>query len=386
MTGLVALPATWLALERGGGITEVIAVETAMIAVNLMWTALLARRVARRLGPSEDGTTGATAELRRRFVRFAWGSTVLVGIQLVVWRRSELFALEWLSDGDQIARYSIAFALVWGLSRTVGGVAAVVAPAVASLVGSGALHRAGAGFWRMCRLLLVLGPAAAAATVALGPPLVRLAYGEPYADVGPVIVVMAVPLAVLPVLAAAEAALLGLGRVRFVVVSGVAAAVVDVGVAVALVPGLGAIGAAIANGAAQLVAGVPAVDRPPPRDGAGRCPPLRGRPQRDRRGWSPVARRSRWSPSTTVPAASPWRWPLGRRRGRWRSSSCGRCDPATSRGWSARHGPGRRPTAVERGAAVFSAVAAQRVPSCRRTRGAVLSRILASARSDQDCT
>ena len=259
VTGLVALPATWLALERGGGITEVIAVETTMIAVNLMWTALLARRVARRLGPSEDGTTGATAELRRRFVRFAWGSTVLVGIQLVVWRRSELFVLEWLSEGDQIARYSIAFALVWGLSRTVGGVATVVAPAVASLVGSGALHRAGAGFWRMCRLLLVLGPAAAAATVALGPPLVRLAYGEPYADVGPVIVVMAVPLAVLPVLTAAEAALLGLGRVRFVVITGLTAAVVDVGVAVALVPGLGAIGAAVANGAAQLVAGVPAV-------------------------------------------------------------------------------------------------------------------------------
>ena len=137
------------------------------------------------------------------FLRVAGMTTVIVGIELVVWRRSELFVLEWMSSGDQIAGYSITFAAVWGLTRVVDAVAAVVSPAVASLVGAGDLDRVRRGFWRMSRLLLLIAPPAAVAMATLGPTLVRSVYGEPYADVGPVLLVLTVPVPVLPLLTAA---------------------------------------------------------------------------------------------------------------------------------------------------------------------------------------
>jgi O-antigen/teichoic acid export membrane protein len=54
-----------------------------------------------------------------------------------------------------------------------------------------------------------------------------------------------------------EGVLYGLGRPRFIVVAGLFATVVDIGLAFLLIPSLDAVGAAIANGAAIVVAGVP---------------------------------------------------------------------------------------------------------------------------------
>ena len=54
-----------------------------------------------------------------------------------------------------------------------------------------------------------------------------------------------------------EGVLYGLGRPRFIVVAGLVATVVDIGLAFLLIPSLDAVGAAIANGAAIVVAGVP---------------------------------------------------------------------------------------------------------------------------------
>ena len=358
-----------------------------MIAANLMWTALLARRVARQLGPSEYGSTGTTADLRSRFVRFALGehgprrhpagrlaSLRALRARVVVGRRSDRPLLDRLRP-----RVGTVEDGRWGRRR----------------------RRAGRGVPRRERC----APPGGRRVLAHVPAPARArsrrcgSHRRPRSPARP-------------------------ARLRRAVRRRRAGDRGDGSAAGRAARAGGRRGCAARAGSSAVRrrlrsrrrrrrhrcrrrprpwarcdrSGDRQRSRPArrrgagrrrasPRTGAGRCLPLRGRPQRDRGRWSPVARRSRWSPWTTVPAASPWRWPLGRRRGRWRSSSCGRCDPAMCRGWSARHGPGRRPTAVERGAASLSRqVAAQRVPSCRRTRGAVLSRILASARSDQDCT
>jgi O-antigen/teichoic acid export membrane protein len=254
-TGILSIPATWVVLDRGGGITGVIAVEATVIAVNLAWTAALTRRFAHRLGPP----TYVPVETQRRFRHTARMSTVIVAGEFLVWRRSELFVLERLSSDTQLALYSIAFASVGGLMRVAGALTQVVTPAVATLVGSGGHDRIRSGFWRAARVLLLASPALAAATVALGPELLRVVYGPGFRGVGTVVLVLAVPMPLLPLLTMSSAALFGLGRVRFLVVTGLAAAIVDLGLALALVAPLDATGAAIANGAAQLVAGLPAL-------------------------------------------------------------------------------------------------------------------------------
>src|SRR4051812_16768977 len=253
VTGVATVPATIVVLHAGGGITGLFAVEAAAVLVNLVWTAILARQVAVFLPPAEP----VPDVLRSRFLSFAGLSTVIIVIHFVVWRRSELFVMQSESTEVEIAFYSIAFAAISGLAKLPETIEAITVPAVANLLGSGEHERIQRGFWRAIRLLAVLTPTLVAGVAVTGPALLRLAYGDEYTGAGPVLLVMLAPLLIQPMLTMSEAILYGLGRPRFIVISGLAACVVDIALALVLVPSLDALGAAIANGASQLVAGVP---------------------------------------------------------------------------------------------------------------------------------
>ncbi len=182
---------------------------------------------------------------------------MIVIISFVVWRRSELFVLQHYSSDAQIAFYSIAFAAVSGLSKLPETVETVSMPAVANLMGTGQDERIARGFWRALRLLVLATFPLVAGMAVAGPALLELAYGSAYSDAGPVLLAMLAPLLVQPMLRVSEGVLYGLGRPRFIVIAGLVATIVDVALAFLLIPSYDAVGAAIANGAAVLVAGVP---------------------------------------------------------------------------------------------------------------------------------
>jgi O-antigen/teichoic acid export membrane protein len=251
--GGASVPATIVVLAAGGGIVGIFAVEAVFALAMLLWTAALGRRILRRL-PSPQRPPSAA---RSTFMRIAAMSTFVGAIHLVVWRRSELFVMDQVSTDAQIAMYSIAFAVVSGLAKIPESIEAVTMPAVATLLGRGETARVRSGFWRSVRLLSLLTPVLVAGAAVTGPPLVELAYGHAYADAGPVLLVLLVPLAVQPLFSTSEAVLFALGRLRVIVLAGLAATAVDAALALALVPRLDAIGAALANVAAQLIAGLP---------------------------------------------------------------------------------------------------------------------------------
>jgi O-antigen/teichoic acid export membrane protein len=255
VTGVVSVPATIAVLAAGGGITGFFAVEAGVIAANLAWTTALARRLVRRFPPPEP----VPAEVRARFSAFVWAATALALVQFVVWRRSELFVLDRVSDDAQIALYSIAFAAVAGLARVVDAITSVTMPAVATLLGAGEWDRIRGGFWRALRILAFLTPPVAALALATGPALVRLVYGEAFAGAGDVLLILLAPLVLLPLLTTAGALLFALGRLRFVLAVGLAATVLNLGLALVLIPAYDAVGAAISNAVSQTAAGVPAL-------------------------------------------------------------------------------------------------------------------------------
>jgi O-antigen/teichoic acid export membrane protein len=237
VTGVGAVPATILLLALGGGIAGFFAVEVVAIGINLAWTSRLARHVTVELPAPQP----ASPELRRRFLAFAGMATLNVLIQYVVWTRSELLVLSQVSPDAQIALYSIAFASVAGLARIPEAIALVTMPAVATLIGAGELHRVRAGYWRAMRLLLFLTPPVAAGA----------------AFTGPALVVLLGPLLVLPLITTSNALLFAFGRLRFLLTMGILATVVNVALAVVLIPRYDALGAAITNAVAQLTAGLP---------------------------------------------------------------------------------------------------------------------------------
>jgi O-antigen/teichoic acid export membrane protein len=255
VTGGGGTVATLLVLALGGRISAMFAVEAASLFVVLVWTGLLARS---SLSAVSDELAPAP-ELRRRSLRFAAYSSLSGLLYLIVWRRSEFFFLNHYSENSEIAFYSIAFALVTAVVRLPSAMGEVLAPAVATLLGAGADERIRRGFSRALRLLLVVTMPVAAATAALGPEVIRLVWGESFASAREPLLIMVAASLITPVTVLASSLLAGLEQVRVPLVATTAAAVVDLGLAAALVPDHGAVGAATANAAAQVAAGLPLI-------------------------------------------------------------------------------------------------------------------------------
>lgn len=248
-TGLVGTAATVVVLDAGGGIVGMFAVELVIGILSLAWTGILAQRVLLRVAP----TPAPTGPLRRQVTRYALGYSVGVVLELIVARRSELFFLERFSTDEQIAFYSIAFAIVTAVSQVPRALVAPAAPAFATLVGAGSTQRIAAGFNRGLRLLLVFTLPLTAAGIALAPELARVVYGDEYRAVSAPLLILLACYPLFGLTALANALLTGLGRLRLAIGANAAAAAIDVALAVTLAGPLGARGAALANVSGQVV-------------------------------------------------------------------------------------------------------------------------------------
>jgi O-antigen/teichoic acid export membrane protein len=187
---------------------------------------------------------------------FARWTTVSMVLSLVVWRRSEFLFLAEYSGDKQIGYYSIAFAATTALSMLAERLAVVVTSAFATLHGAAAVERLRSGFKRGLRLLVILSLPVTALSAAIGPEAVRVVYGGDFEDAGPVLVVLVLSLPAFSIWTISGALLTGLDDARSPVLASGLAAGLNIALAFALVPSYDAVGAAIANLAAQVLAAV----------------------------------------------------------------------------------------------------------------------------------
>ena len=249
VTGALSVAATIAVLAAGGGITGMFAVEAAIATVNLVWTTWLGRRALTAI----SATAEPPGALLREVIRFAAITSVSVVLTFVVWRRSELFFLERYSTDTEIALYSIPFGMVAALGMIPLALTGVLAAALATLYGGGAMDRIRSGFGRALRLVVLISLPLTAAGLSLGPLLLRLVYGEEYEGAGRVlrILLLAFPLAA--AMAASGALISGLGRIVVPLGLTAVAAALNLGLDAALIPGRGAEAAAVANVISQAV-------------------------------------------------------------------------------------------------------------------------------------
>jgi O-antigen/teichoic acid export membrane protein len=190
-------------------------------------------------------------------LRFAGITSIGVVPTLVTWRRSEFLFLNHYSSDSEIGFYSIAFASITALIAIPSAISATLLPAVATLQGAGAMDRVRSGFARALRLELTMALVLAAGAAALGPELLKVVYGADFGATGTILLIMIVPFPAIAIFQLATAVVSGLGHLRIPLISGIIAAVVNVGLDFALIPRYDAVGAAIATSIAQLVAGAP---------------------------------------------------------------------------------------------------------------------------------
>jgi len=249
LTGALAVPATLLVLERGGGIEGLFAVEAAVVAVNLVWTGALARRALE----GEGAAVGTDLRLAGH-ARFAAVSTAGVAVTVLVWRRSELVLLAWFSNDVEMARYSVAFAVSALLLTLSERFAATMTPAFTRLVHAGDRDGLAAARARGVRILLLLSLPFVAGVAGAGPGGIRLLYGDTFARSGTVLAILLVALAALPVWSVSAAVLAAHRDAVSPLMAGGAGAALNIGLALWLVPRDGAVGAAAASAGGQLAA------------------------------------------------------------------------------------------------------------------------------------
>jgi O-antigen/teichoic acid export membrane protein len=253
ITAAFGVPVTVAVLAAGGGITGMFAVEAATAAVALIAITVLARRALRTLPKRME----PALDLRRRTARYALIATFMTLAVFVVWQRSEFFFLRAYSSDKEIAFYSIAFAAANGLALVPGALAGTLSPAFATLHGAGEHARIRSGYWRAQRLLPVVTMPLLAGSLALGPALIRLAYGQTYRPAGPVLLILLSLFPLLPLLSVANSLLIGLGALRVALIWDMVGGAVTVGLNFLLVPSHAAVGAAIADTGGQLTVAVP---------------------------------------------------------------------------------------------------------------------------------
>ena len=262
VTGAAMVPLIIGVLAAGGGITGMFAVEAVVAAANLLWTWLLARRVL-------HGTPTRVPELRRGALRFAGWTTLSALVTLVVWRRSEFLFLAHYSTDGQIGLYSIAFATVTAISAIPEQLSSVLVSAFATLRGAAAAERISSGFARSLRLVVLASLPITAGAAAVGPELLTVVYGEDFREAGTALLIMVGVIPFLAVGSIAAALMSGYDDARTPLLAGAFAAVINVALAVVLIPRYDATGAALANAGAQLAATVAALCRRPAPERAG---------------------------------------------------------------------------------------------------------------------
>lgn len=186
---------------------------------------------------------------------WAFGATVLVGsvLSVLVFSRSEVMILEALDEYQALALFALAFGLAQRLTSPVDTMLAPLIPALSALT-SASPDRIDAGIGRALRLssaaVAFLASAAGVGTVFAAP----LLFGDDYQGIGLIFAALAVTSliqsAVQPYLALAYA----LGRPGFIIRANLIALVVDVALALALIPPLGVWGAVIANAVGGVLA------------------------------------------------------------------------------------------------------------------------------------
>jgi O-antigen/teichoic acid export membrane protein len=96
-----------------------------------------------------------------------------------------------------------------------------------------------------------------AGMLALGPLAFEVIYGPAYRPAGRILLIMLAFFPAVPLINLSNALFVGLGKQAFPLAVGAAGALVNALLAFLLIPRHGAVGAALANGGAQLVAGLP---------------------------------------------------------------------------------------------------------------------------------
>jgi O-antigen/teichoic acid export membrane protein len=192
--------------------------------------------------------------------KFCLGVFIITSFDVIVWQRSETFFLGRYKGLEEIAFYGMAYNIVAILVGTIpGAFGRVLMPALSARFGLKDHDSLQALYSTATKYIALLTLPLCAGGIALSTEAVRVMFGLEFAPAGDVMKVLFVGAGIGAMAAAGSALYIALGETTIAAAWGLPLAVINVLLALLLVPAYGAIGAAVANSLSQLggvVAGV----------------------------------------------------------------------------------------------------------------------------------
>jgi O-antigen/teichoic acid export membrane protein len=246
--GVLTLAGTAAVLAFGGGLVELLLVQL-VVGLLVLGLSLAALRQAivpsrARLGP-----------LRSRVTSYGLAVLGMAALDLIVWQRSEVIFLGILRSPAEVAYYSIAFAMAEALQQTVPtALSTALFPSLSrafELADRAFLARA---YEQSVRILLAVTLPVAVAGAILAGPIVRVIYGEDFAEAAFALQVLLFSAGAARVAMSFSSLLYAGDRERLILALTCGWAALNLALSLALIAPLGVPGAAIANAATQLLA------------------------------------------------------------------------------------------------------------------------------------
>lgn len=221
----------------------------------VVWTWLYHRAVAKCLSSQEPAPRSAnTEEVFRRMVKFSLTVSYILVLDMIVWQRSEIFFLKWYSTLPQIAFYSLAYSFSGKLSEIGATFTNVLMPLCSERYGRSGLKDLATVYGTALRYVQIVMVPVCLLGVAVTHPIVRLIYGTSYLPLAQVLQVLLGSLAFTSMGGVTSALVYGSDRQAFIAKYGGPIAILNLILDLALIPRVGAVGAAMANCAAQATA------------------------------------------------------------------------------------------------------------------------------------
>jgi O-antigen/teichoic acid export membrane protein len=228
----------------GAGIAGVFG---ASVVASAVLTVVLVRLAGRR-------RTVPYGSLPKDALRLWWMFVLTAGLTQVVGARIEFVFLGALSTTTQVAMYSVPFMLVSSVGILPSSMIGAALPALAASSGAGREDLMHEVLARGTRVVASLSLPITAGVMSVGPSLVLVLYGEEFRQAAELVPLMAITLVVTPVASLCSTFWNGRGQLRIPLMTGLAGGILDIALALLLIPEHGAGGATVANVAGAVVA------------------------------------------------------------------------------------------------------------------------------------
>jgi O-antigen/teichoic acid export membrane protein len=239
-----------LAIHLGAGLTMLLV----GMGFTLVVSCLIQRHRVRAI--YQGGLDAVPASMTGEVRAYLLPLSIVAVLDAIVWDRSEVFFLGLYASSEDIAFYSLAFGLATRIMIIPAIAVGALLPAFSALHGAGDPGEFSRLYRSVLRYVALVGAVLAALVAALAPSLVVWLYGDAYLPAAPLVGVLAAVAVLSALRQVAWAALRGVGDRRCALTATAVAAVVNVGLAAALIPRWGTTGAVVANAAAQVTASV----------------------------------------------------------------------------------------------------------------------------------